>query len=449
MKDTQLILVVDDTPANLEVIAEVLSDAGLEVAIATDGERALKQVRRYQPDLILLDVMMPGIDGFETCRRLKADPAIADIPVIFMTALSDTTDKVRGFAIGAVDYITKPFQEAELLSRVNAHLKLRLLTQSLEQQVEARTQDLQVAMQELQAAMQELQQSQMRMVQAEKMAALGQLVAGVAHEINNPVNFIHGNVSHVQNYVNDLLEFVTVYHRHHATMPSDLQNAAIAIDLEFIQEDLPKTLQSMQIGTQRICEIVRSLRTFSRLDEAEYKRVDIHDGIDSTLLILQHRLKGKPDQPTIEVVRQYGELPLVECYAGSLNQVFMNVLANAIDALEEYNSPHHASAPQAYSRQITIRTQALDANWIEIGIGNNGPNICQDIQQRIFEPFFTTKPLGKGTGMGLSISHQIVTEQHHGTLNCRSLGMEGTEFVIHLPISQSAVVTDSVAQPIA
>ncbi|HIK56782.1 MAG TPA: response regulator [Synechococcales cyanobacterium M55_K2018_004] len=429
MKHVPLILVVDDTPANLEVVAEVLSDAGYEVAIATDGERAIKQANLSQPDLILLDVMMPGIDGFETCRQLKASATTDDIPVIFMTALSDTTDKVRGFTLGAVDYITKPFQTAELLARVTTQLKLRHFSQTLEQQVEQRTT-------ELKETLLQLQQSQMQIVQSEKLATLGQLVAGVAHEINNPVNFIHGNLTHVQGYATDLLSFVELFQRHRANAAPELQQAAADLDLDFIQDDLPKTLASMKVGTQRIYEIVRSLRNFSRSDEAGYSIVDIHEGLDSTLLILQHRLKGKPEYPEIQVIRDYGQLPLVECHAGSMNQVFMNILANAIDALEELHTHCSAQERQQHLGQITIRTTMIDDEWIQIAIADNGPGIPLDLQSRIFDPFFTTKPMGKGTGIGMSISHQIITEKHRGKLICVSSPNQGAEFMIQIPVRQ-------------
>lgn len=429
MKETPLILVVDDTPANLEVVAAALEDAGFEVAVATDGERAIKQAAISQPDLILLDVMMPGIDGFETCRRLKATPATREIPIIFMTALSDTTDKVRGFNLGAVDYVTKPFQEAELLVRVKTQLKLRNLHQFLEQQVEQRTAELKIALQQA-------QQSQVQLVQAEKMAVLGQLVAGVAHEINNPINFIHGNLTHVQAYTEDILSFVQLYMQHSANAAPELQTAAETLDLEFIQHDLPKTLASMKIGTQRICEIVQSLRTFSRIDEAECKAVNIHEGIESTLLILQHRLKSKPEYPAIQIIREYDQLPLVECYAGSLNQVFMNILVNAIDALEELNEKRPYQENQNHPSQITIRTSVIDHQWVEIAIADNGSGISQEIQPRIFDPFFTTKPAGKGTGMGMSISHQIIVEKHRGKLICSSTLGKGAEFIIQIPVRQ-------------
>ncbi|MBD1828547.1 ATP-binding protein [Microcoleus vaginatus GB1-A2] len=287
---------------------------------------------------------------------------------------------------------------------------------------------------ELKNALSELQRTQSQIIQSEKMSSLGQLVAGVAHEINNPVNFIHGNLVHTQEYTQDLLEFVQLYQQHYPNPADEIQIAAEEIDLEFLQEDLPKMLSSMKMGTDRIRQIVLSLRNFSRMDEAEFKPVDIHEGINSTLLILQHRLKDRPERPSIEVIQDYGSLPLVECYAGQLNQVFMNILTNAIDALEDGNASRTFQDIQANPNQIKIMTSVVDGRWVQIAIADNGPGMPQDIQQQIFNPFFTTKPIGKGTGMGMSISYQIVTEKHNGKLECFSTVGEGTQFVIQIPI---------------
>jgi signal transduction histidine kinase len=287
---------------------------------------------------------------------------------------------------------------------------------------------------ELKNALSELQCTQSQIIQSEKMSSLGQLVAGVAHEINNPVNFIHGNLVHTQQYAQDLLEFVQLYQQHYPNPTDEIQIAAEEIDLEFLQEDLPKMLSSMKMGTDRIRQIVLSLRNFSRMDEAEFKAVDIHEGINSTLLILQHRLKDRPERPSIEVIQDYGSLPLVECYAGQLNQVFMNILTNAIDALENGNAGRTFQDIQANPNQIKIKTSVVDGRWVQIAIADNGPGIPQDIQQQIFNPFFTTKPIGKGTGMGMSISYQIVTEKHNGKLECFSTPGEETQFVIQIPI---------------
>jgi signal transduction histidine kinase len=462
--ETSVILIVDDTPTNLEVLSEGLTDAGFEVAVATSGERAIKQIEYEPPHLILLDVMMPGIDGFETCRRLKANPNTKDIPVIFMTALTDVVDKVKGLALGAVDYITKPFQQAEVLARVQIHVKLRNLSLTLEKQniclkkeiVERTnaetallklTQDLEERVasrtQELTQSLHDLQQAQVRLVQAEKMSTLGQLVAGVAHEINNPVNFIQANLHHLETYTKDLLDTLQLYKIHCPDPSPDIRDKANQIDLEFLSEDLPKILSSMQIGTERITEIVRSLRTFSRHDEAEVKVVNIHEGIDSTLTMLQHRLKVNPKYPVIEIVKEYGYLPKVECYAGKMNQVFMNVLGNAIDALEESMDDGMIQVQPT----IRIKTQVIGSDTIEIRITDNGPGIPHEIQHRLFDPFFTTKPAGKGTGLGMSISHQIITEKHGGSLRCISSLSRGAEFIIEIPIQRKELCCKNLRQP--
>jgi two-component system, NtrC family, sensor kinase len=282
---------------------------------------------------------------------------------------------------------------------------------------------------ELEITLQNLQILQAQILQSEKMSALGQMVAGVAHEINNPVNFIHANLSHLKKYSLDMLRLVQLYRYCFPNPPEEIQSLEHDIDLEFLQEDLTKILNSMNVGTHRIQEIVLSLRNFSRLDEAEFKAVDIHEGINSTLLILQHRFKATSTRPEILIVRDYGVLPSVECYAGQLNQVLMNLLANAIDALEAVDfNPTFA--------QIIIRTSIINSNWIEIAIADNGGGIPESIQTQIFNPFFTTKPVGKGTGLGLAISYQIICEKHGGKLNCLSSIGKGTEFTIQIPIKQ-------------
>lgn len=287
---------------------------------------------------------------------------------------------------------------------------------------------------ELQQTLTELTQAQAQLIQSEKMSSLGQLVAGVAHEINNPVNFIHGNLSHIEEYTQDLLQIVQQFHQLYPQPVPEMQAAIEAAELDFIEEDLPKVLSSMKLGTDRIREIVRSLRNFTRMDGAEVKAVNLHDGLESTLTILHNRLKARADRPAIQVIRDYGELPLVECYAGQLNQVFMNILSNAIDALEDLNARRTLDEIKAHPSQIQIRTQALDTPWVQIAIADNGPGISPECRRKLFEPFFTTKPLGKGTGMGMSISHNIITEKHGGRLDCRSTPGQGTEFVIEIPV---------------
>jgi two-component system, NtrC family, sensor kinase len=281
---------------------------------------------------------------------------------------------------------------------------------------------------ELCATLDELQRSQGQLIQSEKMSSLGQLVAGVAHEINNPVNFIYGNLLHVNNYAQDLINLVGLYQQHHSPPHPAIHQAEDEMELDFLIEDMPQVLASMKMGATRIKDIVLSLRMFSRMDEAEVKAVDIHQGIDSTLVILGHRLKATERRSAIEVDKAYGALPLVECYAGQLNQVFMNILANAIDALEETT----LEQPQ-YPGKITIQTAVVDS-WVKIAISDNGPGMPEAVKHNMFNPFFTTKPIGKGTGMGLGISYQIITERHGGTLDCSSTPGQGTALIIQIPL---------------
>ncbi|HEY9748758.1 MAG TPA: ATP-binding protein, partial [Allocoleopsis sp.] len=293
---------------------------------------------------------------------------------------------------------------------------------------------LQEKAQELEQTLRELQQTQAQVVQSEKMSSLGQLVAGIAHEINNPVNFIYGNLNYAGEYIQDLTHLLKLYQQQFPQPTPEIAEELAAVDLDFLLADLPKLLASMKVGADRIQKIVLSLRNFSRMDEAEMKAVNIHEGIDSTLMILQNRLKAKSDRPEIAVIKDYGELPLIECYAGQLNQVFMNLLTNAIDALED----HQTSAVESLSApKIEIRTHQLNGQTVQIRIADNGPGIAEADQRRLFDPFFTTKPIGKGTGLGLSISYQIVTDKHGGVLRCNSAPGQGTEFLIEIPLHQS------------
>jgi signal transduction histidine kinase len=415
------ILVVDDNPTNIQVLFDVLSEIGYRVAIAKSGDAALQRLQSYHPDVILLDVMMPGIDGFETCQRLKADPTTRNIPVIFMTALSDTVDKVKGLSLGAVDYITKPIQHEEALARIRVHLQLRDAQRTVEQHSTG-----------LAEALNHLKQTQVHLVQSEKMSSLGQLVAGVAHEINNPINFIAANLAPAQEYIRDLMTFLELYREFHPQPHPKIQAWMEAADVDYLVEDLPKLISSMQLGSDRIRQLVLSLRNFSRLNESEFKAADLHEGIESTLLILQHRLKATPNRSAIRVIKDYGELPLVDCSPSQLNQVFMNLLGNAIDALDE----SRRNTSELPTSTITIRTFVAYENWIKISIADNGSGIPEEIRVKLFDPFFTTKPIGKGTGLGLSISRQIVTEKHCGKIDCHSTLGQGTEFVVQIPVRQ-------------
>ncbi|MCY7323724.1 MAG: GAF domain-containing protein [Phormidesmis sp. CAN_BIN36] len=316
-------------------------------------------------------------------------------------------------------------QFATAIQQHEMHQQLHILNASLEAQVIERTTQLQQATEQLSQAFHNLRKTQSQLTQTEKMSSLGELVTGVAHEINNPVNFIHGNLSHVTGYANDLLTLVKTYQACYPHPSDEVAEQAEEIDLDFLTKDLPKTLASMKVGTDRIRQIVLSLRNFSRLDQLEMKPANLHEGLDSTLLILQHRLNAT-DLPEIKLVKDYGDIPAVECHAGQLNQVFMNVISNAIDALEEH--------PDAKTPTISIWTARLGHDRVIVCIGDNGPGIPKDVQDKMFETFFTTKPIGKGTGMGLSISYEIVVEKHGGVFRCHSQPGHGTEFWIEIPI---------------
>lgn len=322
---------------------------------------------------------------------------------------------------------------------------------TLEEKVQERTQEINDKNHCLQEALQELQRTQIQLIQSEKMSSLGQMVAGIAHEINNPINFIHGNINHASEYVQDLLNLVAVYQQEYPSPSPLVEEKAEGIDIDFLTEDLPKILDSMNVGSSRIRNIVLGLRNFSRLDESEMKPVDVHEGIDNTLMILQHRFKEKSNLPEIEVIKEYGKLPEVICYPGQLNQVFMNILSNAIDALEDSFVIGHpslvndkeqiikdidASATSHKVGQIHIFTELTDSNTAIIRITDNGSGMTKAVQQKIFDPFFTTKAVGSGTGLGLSISYQIVVDKHKGSLTCDSTPGEGTKFTIEIPMQQ-------------
>ncbi|RCJ32511.1 hybrid sensor histidine kinase/response regulator [Nostoc minutum NIES-26] len=419
MKNSDFILIVDDNPTNLSVLSQALKGTGFPVRVAEDGESAIELVQHKLPALILLDVQMPGIDGFETCQKLKANPLTQNIPIIFMTALADTENKVKGFSLGAVDYIPKPFEQAEVIARVRMHLQLKQLTDDLEQRVKERT-----------AA---LEQAQLQLVQQEKLSMLGQLVAGVAHEINNPISCITNNIHPAQEYVAELSQIMQLCQQHHSQLPHAIQDAISQADLEFILEDLLKLLKSMQVSTERIKDISVSLRNFVRADTSVKVEFDVHEGLDSTLLILRHRLKALGQRPEIQILKRYASLPKVECYPGQLNQVFMNILANAIDALEDV---WQQGKQVNKSLEINICTEMSSPAYVKICISDNGIGMTDEVRQRIFDCLFTTKAVGKGTGLGLAIAHQIVVEKHGGSIHVNSTLNQGTEFAILLPVKE-------------
>ncbi|MGB3405716.1 MAG: ATP-binding protein [Microcoleaceae cyanobacterium] len=302
--------------------------------------------------------------------------------------------------------------------------QLNQTNENLEEEVNHRK----IVESQLQQTLKELKQTQSQLIQTEKMSSLGQMVAGIAHEINNPVSFIHGNLDCAIDYSQDLLHLIELYQEHYPKPVEEIQIELEELDIEFLNKDFTQLMNSMKIGTERIRDIVKSLRTFSRLDEADLKAVDIHEGIESTLMILKHRFKAKANHPEIQIIKEYDELPLVDCYSGQLNQVFMNIIHNAIDALEE---------AQVNDGMIKIQTQVIDSNTIQIKITDNGSGIPEKVKNKLFDPFFTTKPVGQGTGLGLSICYQIIVDRHQGQIRCNSTPGKGTEFLIEIPLQSS------------
>jgi PAS domain S-box-containing protein len=428
---------------------ELQASAGLYTHI--DGDHARVPVGQFKIGLIAAE-RLPHLTN-----SVLTDPRVGNKAWAVqegMVAFAGYPIILEAEVLGVVAmFARQPLSEStvEALSFVASEVALGIKRKQAELALQRSESQLRQQAQALQQTLSELQRTQSQLVQSEKMSSLGQLVAGVAHEINNPVNFIYGNLTHANRYTQDLLRLLSLYQTHYPQPEASIAAEADAIDLEFLIEDLPKLIASMRIGSERIQEIVASLRTFSRMDEAEFKAVNLHEGIDSTLMILQNRLKAKPLRvgnreslrPDVRIVKNYGELPLVECFAGQLNQVFMNILSNALDALEERDEARSTAEMQQEPSRICIRTgiepypiAGTEREVVMIRIGDNGVGIPEHLRQRLFDPFFTTKPVGKGTGMGLSISYQIITERHGGTLQCISEPGQGTEFIIQIPLKQ-------------
>src|SRR6476469_2558016 len=441
------ILFVDDEP-DLEFLIcqkfrKKIRTGEYQVFFAHNGVEALSTLRE-QPDIdiILTDINMPVMDGMALLAKLNE--LVTMVKTVVISAYGDLGNIRKAMNGGAFDFLIKPinFQDLEItINKTLCHVqqlkeneRSRQEREDKLRQSEAREREKAI---QLELALQNLQRTQSQLIQTEKMSSLGELVAGVAHEINNPVNFIYGNLTYVNEYSQKLLDLINLYEEHDAHNHPEIEFLSEKIELDFIKEDLPKMLDSMKLGAERIRHIVLTLRNFSRLEEAEMKPVNIHEGIDSTLVILQSQLKARPNCPSIQVIQEYGDLPQIECYAGQLNQVFMNFLSNAIYALNHCDKERSQKQMKNQPRTITIRTSMLNCDWVRISFKDNGPGMTSDVINRLFNPFFTTKPVGDGTGLGLSISYQIVVEKHGGDLKCLSQPDQGAEFVIEIPVRQN------------
>ena len=430
------ILVVDDQPISVESIRRLLaSEADIEVHGCADATLALSVAAEISPSVILQDLIMPDVDGMMLVKFFRAHPRTKDTPIVVLSSKDDPKAKAMAFSAGANDYLVKLPDPIELIARLRYHaaayhnfLKQDAAAQtlahnkSLEAKVDERTQ-------ELKSALDALKQTQAKLIHTEKMNSMGQLVAGIAHEVNNPINFIYGNLNYVKGYVQDLLELVQAYQEQYPAPVPTIHEKLEELDLEFSSADLLKSFVSLRSGAKRIRNLVLSLRNFSRFDESEIKTVDIHEGLDSTLAMLTPDLEG------ITIEKDYGDLPVIECCASQLNQVFMHVIRNAIDALNSAKAVAEKE-DQSLTEPPTIKlsTSMPDETHAIVWVNDNGPGIPAEIQDKIFDPFFTTMEVGKGTGLGLAISYQIVSAQHGGRLKCYSVPGSGAKFSIELPV---------------
>ncbi|NJL19742.1 MAG: response regulator [Leptolyngbyaceae cyanobacterium SM1_3_5] len=410
------ILIVDDKIENIRLLSNFLSTQQYQIRKAIHGKAALTAAQTIPPDLILLDINMPGMSGYEVCEQLKSDPKTNSIPVIFLSAGDDIADKVQAFQVGGVDYITKPFQLEEVLIRVQTQLTLRGLQRSLEEKNA-----------KLNHALDSLKAAQIALVQKEKTATLRKVVAGVAHEVNNPLSFIACNIKPIRQYKSQLLKLISLYQQNDSEVDPAIASFLEEIDLNFLASDFNKIIDSIEHGAERISMVILALRIFTRLDESDIKRIDVHTCINSLLTLFHHRLNSS-DRKAIEVHKKYGELPLITCHAEQFNQALFNLICNAIDAVETKLEKTIVS----YQPQISIQTQVVDSQLL-IKIEDNGIGICEENQPRLFEPFFTTKSAGDGIGLGLATSRRIIEEVHDGSLTYRSTADAGTEFTIQIP----------------
>ncbi len=413
----KILAIVADT-VTFQVVQELLGQEGHQVRVVTDDKEGLELAKELSPDAIICDGTSPQINFLEVCRLVKADRELTAAYFILLTT-PEQFEEVQELDAPFDDFLFKPIVKQELLGRVRASERGR----------ELRAQwDL---------TQQELDLSRDRMLQNEKMSSLGELVSGIAHEINNPITFIYSNLTHVQTYATDLIELLRLYQKELVNPGAEILQKQQDMDVEFVLDDLLKIVSSMRNGSDRIRQIILSLQDFSRSDRSGWQLFDVSDGLENTLLLLQHRLPAREGRRDIKVMKEFGNLPQIECYAGRLNQAFLNIINHEIDTLEELTQEFEESESVKFKPVIWISTQVVDERRISIEIGDNGMAISEDITAQISDPFLVAKPVEHSLALGLAVSYRIIVEQHKGELTCFSEPGKGTRFRIELPLRHS------------
>ncbi|MDP5339564.1 MAG: response regulator [Nodularia sp. (in: cyanobacteria)] len=412
------ILIVDDKLENIKFLSEFLCKNNYQVRKAINGQAALTSVNSLPPDLILLDINMPGMGGYEVCQHLKNNPETSAIPVIFLSAGNEINDKILAFEAGGIDYITKPFNLEEILVRVQTQLKV----QQLQANLRARNQ-------EIQSMLLELQKTEAALIQKEKLVNASQITAGISHEINNPLSFIVGNLKPASEYSENLITLIALYQNAFPDATPEIINFIQDIDLDFLITDFRRIINSINTGTKRIRSVINAMHIFSRVDESGIKPINIQDSMESVLTILRYQLVLNNGAVNISVVKNYEDTPKLLGQANLLNQALLSILQNAIQALE---SKVTSVIDSSFNPTIWLNISTTEQQQIRISIKDNGIGVAPENQSHLFEPFFTTKQPGKGVGLGLFTSYQIITEFHQGTLTYHDCPEGGSEFIIDI-----------------